>query len=559
VIAADDGIMPQTREHLDIIKLLGIHRGIFIITKIDLVEEEWVDLVEEELRNLLNGSVFENAPICRTSTETSAGIKELHTLLLQELEKLESRNEDGIFRLPIDRIFSKAGFGTIITGSVISGSVSVGDTVEILPEKMKARVRGLQTHDSEVQKLQTGYRGALNLAGIQKDQLYRGQMLVEPDLYVPVTQLNAFVNVLPDSDLVIKNLMRVRVHLHTVEVIGRIIVIDQNDIRPGEGGYIQIRLEKSIYASVKDRFIIRQFSPQITIGGGVVLDTHPPKYRKRHAELLIHQLELLRSESVSDRILGTFSVLSIEPHSLNSLRISCGLSLKDLQSELKKLESAQKITPYSRAKEIFYCSIDQLLVIMESIRKELEKFHARYPGRLGMQLAEIASNLKKKYPEELIRLAIDAGIEREKFQRRDDWISLPEFDSQLSGKDQAVLDKIEDIYQQSQYNPPTTSELASELNIKESQLKEYINILRERSILIVVSDQFLYHQKWYENLITLIREFFAANSQMKVSDVKEMTGTTRKHAIPILTFLDDQGITRREGDVRLPGPRLADE
>ena len=220
----------------------------------------------------------------------------------------------------------------------------------------------LQTHDSEIDQLQTGYRGALNLAGIQKDQLYRGQVLVEPDLYVPVTQLNAFVTVLPDSDLAIKNLMRVRVHLHTIEVIGRLIVIDRNDIRPGEGGYIQIRLEKSIYASVKDRFIIRQFSPQITIGGGVVLDTNPPKYRKRHAELLTHQLELLRSESVSDRILGIFSVLSIEPHSLGSLKINSGLSMMDLERELKKLEGAKKIATFSRAKETFYCSIDQLMI-----------------------------------------------------------------------------------------------------------------------------------------------------------------------------------------------------
>jgi len=405
VIAADDGIMLQTREHLDIVKLLGIRTGLFVITKIDLVEEEWVGLVEEELKDLLKDSVFQDAPICHTSAESGAGIQELNHLLLEKLDTLIPRADDGLFRLPVDRIFSKAGFGTIVTGSVISGSVGVGDTVEILPERLPARVRGLQTHDSAVEKLLTGYRGAINLAGIQKHQLYRGQMLTQPNLYKPVTLFNAHVSVLSSSPLPLKNLMRVRIHVHTIEVIGRILIIDQKDLPPGQDAFIQIRLEKNIYATFRDRFIIRQFSPQVTLGGGVILDTNPPRFRKKYSAEIQAQLKDLMQGNTSQRILATFSHLNVQALSFSQLQTKSGMSVTVLEKEIKKLETAGDITSFTHAKELFYCSKGQIHLILKSIKEELEKFHHRSPGRMGMLITELLSRLKKIYGEELLKIS----------------------------------------------------------------------------------------------------------------------------------------------------------
>jgi selenocysteine-specific elongation factor len=558
VIAADDGIMLQTREHLDIVKLLGISNGLFVITKIDLVEEEWVGLVEEELRDLLKDSVFQDAPICHTSAESGVGIKELNHLLLEKLDTLTPRADDGLFRLPVDRIFSKAGFGTIVTGSVISGSVGVGDTVEILPEKLPARVRGLQTHDSAVEKLLTGYRGAINLAGIQKHQLYRGQILTELNRYEPATLFNAHVSVLSSSPLPLKNLMRVRIHVHTIEVIGRIIIINRKDLPPGQEAFIQVRLEKKIYATFQDRFIIRQFSPQVTLGGGVILDTNPARFRKKNSAEIIDQLNNLMQGNISQRILATFSQLNIQALSFTQLRTRSGISDTLLEKEIKKLEAAGDIKSFTYAKELFFCSMGQIHLILKNMKKELEKYHHRFPGRMGMLVTELFSHLKKMYTEELLKIAIDAGVQEGLIQRQEDSLSLPDFSSQLSDKEQKILSDLETTYLNANYNPPGTTELAEQLKLKESKLREYINILRERDVLVVVSDQYLYHKDLFKKLIESIKEFFQNKSEMKVSDLKEISGTTRKHAIPLLTFLDDLGITRREGDVRLPGPKLSD-
>jgi selenocysteine-specific elongation factor len=383
-------------------------------------------------------------------------------------------------------------------------------------------------------------------------------MLVAENYYRAVTHFNAHVKNLAGSHTGLKNQMRVRIHLLTIEVIGRIIIVDQKEILPGGEGFIQVRLEKEIYASFQDRFIIRQFSPQITLGGGVVLDTHPPRFRKKHTRELLAQLTDLYNGTIPQRILASFSPLSIRALSLPQLQIGCGISENRLKKELNELEKNGKVKTLIQAKERFYCSREQLAIILENIRRELKKYHQRFPGRIGMQFTELSSNLKKLHSEELVKLAVDDGVASGGIQRHEDLLSLPDFSSRLSDKEQQILVEIESTYRNANYNPPSTAELADRLNIKESKLREYINILRERHVLVVVSDQYLYHQELFRKLISMIRKFFSKNKEMKVSDLKEISDTTRKHAIPLLTFLDDQGYTQREGDVRLAGPRLSD-
>ncbi|MEJ2636412.1 MAG: selenocysteine-specific translation elongation factor [Calditrichia bacterium] len=302
VIAADDGIMPQTREHLDIVKLLGISHGIFVITKIDLVDEEWLLMVEEEIGNLLKGSVFENAPVLKTSAVTGEGIEDVRKTIFESLKQIERREDDGIFRLPIDRVFGKPGFGTVVTGSVLSGQIDAGGAVEILPELIPARVRGLQSHDRPVESVSMGDRAALNLTGIGNDQLHRGQVIAQAGYYRAVQSFNARLTPLPDETVLIKNRMRVRIHLHTAEIFARLVLPELKALDPGQSAMVQFRLEKPVYASFGDHFIIRQYSPQITLGGGIVLETNPPKYRKRHHDLFVQRLENLESDDPERRI-----------------------------------------------------------------------------------------------------------------------------------------------------------------------------------------------------------------------------------------------------------------
>jgi selenocysteine-specific elongation factor len=556
VIAADDGIMPQTREHLDIVRLLGISKGIFVITKVDLVEPDWIDLVEEELRSILNGSGFEDAAIMKTSTETGEGISEVKKTLLDLMKKIQLRQHDGIFRLPIDRAFLKAGFGSIVTGSVLSGEIKVGDTVEILPEKIIARIRGLQSHDVKVNKVLTGYRAAINLAGTDRLNLYRGQILTEPNYYEPVTSFNAHVQVLPGSMYLLKSQMRIRIHIHTSEVLGRLILMEKKEIPAGENGLVQVRLENPVYLSYRDRFIIRQFSPQITIGGGLVLETNPAKFRKRYEKVIVQNLLKLRDGAPSEVVLTCFSTLEIHPLSPKQLQIKSGLSREMLESELKTLMGDKKVLEIEHGKEKYYCSESQLQLVLKKICREIERYHHRFPGRAGITMAELSSHLIKSFTENTIKIAISHGLDKKLINQTDEILYLSTFQSKLSGEQQVLLDEIEDRYRTSGFNPPTTLELMEALKIKESIFREMVNILKEQRRLVIIDEKIFYHVESFEKILSLSRNFFLDNSEMRVADLKELTGTSRKHAIPLLTYLDTRGYTHREGDIRIAGPKL---
>ncbi|MFZ0390668.1 MAG: selenocysteine-specific translation elongation factor, partial [Calditrichia bacterium] len=255
VVAADDGVMPQTREHLDIVRLLGITNSIFVITKTDLVEEEWLLLVEEDLRILLKNNGMGEAPILKVSSRSGAGIEELRVLLEQKLKEIAPRFSDGIFRLPVDRVFSKAGFGTVVTGTVLSGEAAAGEMLEVQPEGIEARLRGLQSHDSAVQQVSAGYRAALNLAGVDQQQLHRGQVLADPGYFQAAEVINARVQLMPDSPQVLKNRTRVRFHIHTAETLARVILIEGETLQPGNSALVQFRLEHPVHAAFRDRFI----------------------------------------------------------------------------------------------------------------------------------------------------------------------------------------------------------------------------------------------------------------------------------------------------------------
>lgn len=556
VVAADDGIMPQTREHLDIVTLLNINSGIFVITKIDLVEKDWVNLVEEELRDMLRETNFRESPIIKASAVNKIGIEEVRNTIYKSLSSMRTRKEDGIFRIPIDRVFSKAGFGSIITGSVISGRISVGDHVEILPEKIPARIRGLQSHDVAVDTVKAGYRAALNLTGIDRKSLYRGQVITIPGYYEAVKTVNVKISLLNSASISIKNQTRVRIHIHTTEVLARVLLFEVKELIPGESTFAQLKLENSIYASHGDLFIIRQYSPQVTLGGGIILETNPIKFRKKYCETIKKKLVGLFADSVEGKVVSSFSTIDIKPLAKKDLQVRTGLSSDDVEKILLKLEKSGKVLTIVKAGSLFYLHRLQLDIILLNIQKQLTKFHQTYPGRTGMLQKELKVQLQKSLLSECIDAAISHGLKQKVICLKGEQLALTSFRPEVTGVQQKLHEKIEQLYQECAFAPPSLEEVREKLKIPEKEFREIISFQKEKGNLIFIDEKLLLHQDAMKELIALVKKYFRTKTEMSVPDFKDIIQSTRKYAIPFLTYLDNKGYTMREGNVRVKGPKL---
>ncbi|RMF61477.1 MAG: selenocysteine-specific translation elongation factor [Calditrichaeota bacterium] len=556
VVAADDGVMPQTREHLDIVNLLQIHHGIFVITKIDLVDEEWLQLVEDEIRSLLEHTPLKQSPILRTSTLTGEGIEEVRQTLLSTLQQIPPRQDLEVFRMPIDRVFSSHGFGTVVTGTVLSGKLKVGDAVEIQPAGISTRVRGLQTHEHEVVEVKVGFRAAVNLAGVEVSEIERGMVLAQPNLYQPVHRMNVSMSLLPSSPIPLKNNQRVRVHLHTVETFARVIIPHAPLMNPGESGYVQFRLEEPVHAAYQDRFIIRQYSPQRTIGGGVVLQVNPSPYRKRFFSEIRKTLQRLESDNPQDKILGAFDVRTAKPLSLWQIKTATNIALQELQQSIKQMVAAGELLADSVSGKAVYFSQEQIEHVLERIETHLTLYHQQYPGRSGLGEVELVSRLEKLFPGEAIRKALQVGVQKKRLILERKNYRLSTFTPALSGRDSEVYTQLEALYREARFAPPTVKEVMSQLNISQKNFKELIKLLREDGKLIYVDENLYYHASAIEEIKTLLKEHFQQKEGISVAEFKELTGTTRKHSIPLLEYLDRNGFTRREGDLRKVGENL---
>jgi selenocysteine-specific elongation factor len=551
VIAADDGIMPQTREHLDIINLLQIHHGIIAITKIDLVDEEWLTLVEDDIRGLISNTPFKDSMIIKSSAITNEGVNELSEKVINTLAEIPSKRDLEIFREPVDRAFGIKGFGSVITGTVLSGRLRSGDQVEIQPQGLKARIRKLQSHDIDVEEVTVGYRAAVNLAGVELEQLHRGQVLVQPDLYEPVILLNARLHLLKSSPKGLKNNQRVRLHIHTAEVFARLIVFNLKEIKPGESAYVQFRLENPIHAGFEDRFIIRQYSPQITIGGGIVLQTNPIKYRKKYQTQILKSLKMLEGKNPEEMILASFDLFHFQPSTLLKLKIKTNIPMVESKKVIEKLLSEKIIFFEKIGVDTFYYSKEQLELVLDRITLELGKYHYTYPGRIGLTKSEIIGKLEKLFSSSTLNKALNFGIKQTIIVDDNGALRLKEFTPQISIKETKLYQQISQFYKEAKYTPPTWKEVLDICGLTQKDFKEIANNLRKEGILVYLDENILIHCSALEELEKMIKEYFEKNNEISVPQFKELTDTTRKHAIPLLNYLDNRGMTERDGDVRI--------
>lgn len=533
VIAADEGIMPQSKEHLAICNLLRIKSGLIALNKADLVEPDWLELVKDEVKEFVKGSFLEDAEIIPVSAKTGMNIEELKGKIREIALKIPKKPSGGAFRLPVDRVFTLKGFGTVVTGTAISGSVKLDDQVEILPSGLKTRIRNIQSHGKPIAEGFAGQRLALNLQGIDKEELQRGDIVARPDTFRPTRLLNVKIELLSNAPA-LKNRSLVHLHIWTSEAIARLILFDRDELKPGADCFAQLRLDRDIVVSGEDRFVIRRISPLDTIGGGVVLDPYPS--RKRYPEL-IDELSILERGTLQEKI---------------SLKIkrSKGFPKKELygwiNGEFKDIEGALKLL--KEKAEII--EIDGLLFHKTSIEETkmkfietLKEFHNKNPLKPGILKEELRTAFGME------QRVYDYILEKTPEIIRDgEHLRLREF--RIQAVDPLLKERILKEIKNGAFQPPLKEELAEIINIDAKKLDDILRLLNQEGLIERINDSFYLAKETHLELFRRLREFFSKKKEMTVSDFRDVLQTTRKYAIPLLEYLDSRKVTMRVGDVR---------
>ena len=553
VIAADDGVMPQTREHLDILKLLQIKQGIIVITKIDLVEEDWVELVIEDVKDVVKGTFLENAPVVSVSNETGDGINQLKQHIFDLLAHAEERQDRGIFRLPIDRIFTMKGFGTVVAGTVLSGSLTPDQNVELLPQKQKLRVRGLQIHEQNEKMVKIGDRAAVNLAGIEKETISRGDVLAAPGAYRPTRFFDGKFYLLESAAKNLKNTARIRLNIGTSEVIGRVTILDKDEIKPGESAYIQFRLEKPVVPDVGDRYVVRTYSPIYTIGGGVVLDVNPRRHKRFSAEVLnkIATLESGDPEKIVDQL---FRNKKYQRITIQQVAQQTSLAMDTVEQVISQLIEKKQCFKYSEKGQDYFLLYAFYSQLKERITSSLEAFHRKNPTRRGVSKTDLKVLIDLPVDALLVNKILEEMVQDVSINVMDNRVSLASHQLQITERQQKLMDRISQIYFEKGFSTPDIFFIAEQIGIREKEVNDILQILFETEILIKAEEGIIFHQKRVEEAIQLIKAHFNHLHQLTVADFRGMIASSRKYAVPLLTYFDSIGLTVRQHDVRVLNP-----
>jgi len=543
VIAANEGIKPQTIEHLNIAQLLGIKEGIVVLTKKDLVSEADLKNLEKEVREFLfQKNYLTSAPILSFSAVTNEGLEDLKKLLDEKLAKITPRKKErGIFFMPIDRIFTIKGFGTIVAGTILSGVVNIGDNLELLPQKVIVRVRGIEKHKKQFRQAQIGERAALNLLGVEKEIIERGNVLATPNILEPTITVIGWLKILADSPVSLKKRSPVKFHLGTKETMAKVNLILKEELKPKEEGLAIFHLAEPIVANPYDPFIIRNFSLNITVGGGYLLLNYNP-FRK-FTEDTIAILEKLKSENESARLLGFINLSIPKGIKIEDLQLFTGIDKEKIKRIIEELIREKKII---EIKDSYY-PLEKFEELKNNILKIIETYHQKFPYRKGMKESELKKRLTY-LNEELIIKALTDLINERKIKKEGNFLSLFSFQIKLSEKEEDYLKMIEKEFLKREYTPPDFLEIKELLKIDEKILKKLFTILLENEILVKIDDIY-FHQQTMEKTYEILKSNFL-KKPITVSEFRQILKTTRKYALPLLHYFDNKGITERKGDIR---------
>ncbi len=549
VIAADEGVMPQTREHLDICNLLSIKMGIIALTKADLVDDDWIELVTEEIRSTVKDNFLEDAPVIPVSSVTMSGFKNL----LDELEHLVSdiseRPSSGIMRLPVDRVFSMKGFGTVITGTLLAGKIKVGDDVEILPGKIRSKVRGVQVHNQLAESVSAGLRTALNFQGLEKKLLNRGDVVSFPGTIVPTRRVDAWFNHLKSASRPLKNRTRVRFHSGTSEIFCRVILPNSNEILPGQSGFIHLVLETPAVILPHDRYVLRSYSPVDTVGGGEILDNLSPK-QKRFSDSTIHRFEILKSGDVTQALLLFCNEAGPQGLEFSQILARCGLEEKKLAGLMDSMISRGLIVMFSKKpRQISIPGVIKKL--KQELLSQLKAHHARHPLKQGLLKEELRIKLPKEMNPRLYSFIIEELVKKNMINITREFLSLPEHKPVLKDSQKNLRDNIFLLYKNGGRTPPTRKELIEKLKVQSKAADSILGILVREGGLVKLNEEIFYEAGELNRLVGEIKDQMEKNGEITIKDCKDVTGLSRKFMIPVFEYLDRSKITLRMGDKRV--------
>jgi selenocysteine-specific elongation factor len=551
VVAADDSIMPQTREHLEILRLLGLRHGVIALTKCDLVDETTREVVELEVRDLVRGTFLENAPILATAAHTGQGIAELKAAIAEACRKVEERGGAQWFRLAIDRSFIVQGHGTVVTGSVTSGRLRVGDEVEWLPRGERVRVRSLQNHEQAVEEVHRGQRAAINLAGVHHEDVIRGQELATPGYLLPSRVMTVRLHCLADMKRPIKHRMPVRFHLGTAEVMGTVALLDVDTIEPGQWGLAQVFLEEPATGAWGQPFVLRESSATQTLGGGQVLQPAARKIRRRHFEML-ERIERLWTGDARERALtvawfGAFAGFTV-PDLVRGANIGPD-EATELVAQLKERGDLVEVAISSARRLLLHK--DMVNELEERMLTVLTRLHEQSPLMSTHDRQKVQSQLDYVGDDGLVHATVDRLIARKQLVGDLRRLGRADFKPKLSVNLRKLKDKLVAAYREARFQPPEPKSFAGQAGGNAANLSDLFDVCVAEGYLTHIAEDIYLHSDVDAEMRRLVKERLAEGKGLTVAEIRDLLGTTRKYAVPLCEYLDRVGLTRREGDLRV--------
>ena len=545
VVAADESIMPQTREHLDICELLGVKRGIVAITKKDLVEPEILELVQEEIQDLVKGSFLEGAPVVPVSSMTGENIDLLKEHIKRVADEIQERSRAGIFRLPVDRVFTIRGFGTIVTGTCISGQIRLGDEVEIYPTARRARVRNIQAYHEDADGAAAGQRVALNLQGVEKQEIERGTLVGRPESLLLTSRIDATFRYLKLPFKAIRNGSILRFHVATTQVEARLVLLDRKSIEPGDEVFLQFIFMEPAVVLPGDRYILRGSYSVQTLGGGIILDILPKKHAIKTGDLA-RTFSMLREGSIADRAEYHITKGTYEGMRRETLAVLLGTEENAIGAQITELARSEKAVPIGRTLVHSNYFSDYKVRLHEILRE----FHARNPLKVGISKEELRTRLPRVEPQ-IFQVALEDLLKTDQLELEKDKVFLKGVartaDKSVGQQEEQILKKL----QRSGLTPPTVTELSADMNIKEGSLRDMLGKLAHENRIAKIKGDMYFHAGVIEELKKKVVDHLQKHKEMVPSDFKNMTGVSRKYMIPLLEYFDETRLTIRTGDKRV--------
>lgn len=550
VIALDEGVMPQTVEHFEILKMLHIRQGIIVFTKADLVDEDWAEMVEEDVSSLVEGSFLENADRIRVSAFTGQNIAELKKMILEKVRSVGlRRSEPELFRLPIDRIFTMEGFGTVVTGTLLEGSCRTGEEVMIYPQERILKIRGIQSHGQKEDEAFAGQRTAINLANVKKEDLIRGEVLAAPGTLTNSTFLDVKITLFGNTDRLLKNGDRIHFNYGSAQTIAKAVLLDKDSIGAGESAYAQLRFDLPLAVKRTDRFIVRFYSPVETFGGGIILDSCPGKH-KRHQEELISALKI-RETGTDDEILEL--VLKEESICFPSIHmLAAKLNWTDRETEsrmeiLKKQKKALSLNDGNFFHKAFWERIT------EKTTEILTSFHKENPIAQGMEKEEFKSRILANFYLKDARkgdVLLNELLKRGIITASGSTVAAAGFSAQYSDTHSDMRNNMIKAYQTAGFEAPSTGEIMTQFKDKK-QAKQVLSDLFKEGLLVKLNPGAYLYKDHYEKAMALLRNHYKTHDTLSLAEFRDLLGTSRKYVLLILDYLDQQKITKLQGDVRI--------